>query len=163
MAFVLLGAACSPLPPPAAHAPVTSSSPFLRFFAGRTRGEGELRVIFRAPRRLHVESVGTLDVHGTLNLIQRIEEGTKPSRTREGRLREVAPGRLSGSLSDASGPLTGIATGNGVSLRYRMTGGLRVDQRITLAADGRTARNRTTIRRLGLVVGTIDETISKVD
>lgn len=153
----------SPLPAPAADAPAPSISPLLRFFEGRTSGEVVLRVMLSAPRSLHVESVGTLDASGTLSMTQRIDEPSKPSRTREARLIEIAPGRFAGTLSDATGPVTGTLTGDTLRLRYRIPGHLSVDQRITLAADGRSARNRSTIRRMNIVVGTITETITKLD
>jgi len=43
-----------------------------------------------------------------------------------------------------------------------MKGGLRVDQRLTLLRDARIAQNRMIVRKLGIAVATLDETISKV-
>jgi len=150
-------------PAPAADKPAQTVSPLLRFFEGRTRGDVRVRIILSTPRSLQVESVGTIDTDGTLILSQRIEEPSKPTRTREGRLSEVAPGRFAGTLSDATGPVTGGLEGDTLRLRYRIPGNLNIDQRITLAPDGRSARNRSTIRRMNLIVGTISETITKLD
>lgn len=150
-------------PAPAADMLAQTPSPLLRFFEGRTHGDVMVRIMLSGSRRLQVESVGTIDSDGTLSLSQRIEESSKPPRTREGRLSETAPGRFAGTLTDATGLVTGTQEGDTFRLRYRIPGNLTIDQRITLAPDGRTARNRATIRRLNLIVGTISETITKLD
>ncbi len=43
-----------------------------------------------------------------------------------------------------------------------MKGGLRVDQWLTLLRDARIAQNRMIVRKLGIAVATLDETIRKV-
>ena len=165
--FLILGG-CTTTRPSAASASVDlvsdyRTSPLLSFFEGRSRGDGVLRVIFRSPRNVHVETVGTLDAEGGLRLVQQIHEQRQPARSREGRLWQVTPGRLAGSLSDARGPVTGSVSGNRMRLRYRIADRLTVDQRVTLAPGGRTAHNRSTISRMGIVVATLDETITKLD
>lgn len=164
LAFSLLAAAPA-APAPAAVPPVLAAPALapLAFFEGRSRSAGTLRVMFRSPRTILVESHGVLAADGLLTLTQRIDEQHKPLRTRIFRLREVSPGRYAGSLSDASGPVTGELHGNRLRLGYRMAGGLRVDQRIRFTAAGRVARSRISIYRMGMLAGTLDETIGRIE
>ena len=56
----------------------------------------------------------------------------------------------------------GAVHGNRLDLRFRMAGGFAVEQRLYLRPDGRVALNRLTVRKLGIVVAVLDETITKV-
>lgn len=137
--------------------------PVARFFAGRTEGQGLLRVIMSGSRAIRVSSRGRLQPDGQIMLDQLIHEQDRPPRTRSWRLREVAPGRYAGTLSDAAGPVTGTAAGNRLHLSFPLRGGLLVDQWLTLAPDGRSARNILRVRKFGLTVGALDETIRRLD
>lgn len=75
----------------------------------------------------------------------------------------TAPGHYVGTLTDASGPVTGNVTGNRLDSRFRMKTGLRVEQVLDLSPDRKSAHNRLTVRKFGMVVVTLDETICKVD
>jgi len=134
----------------------------LRFFAGRTRGEGQLKVVFRARVPVTVRGAGRMD-GDTLVLDQVVEEGAKPSRTRRWRLRKVAPTRYEGTLTDARGIVVAEVDGPLLRLRFTSTGGFQVRQTLTLAADGRSAANRLEARRLGVIVATLDERIARID
>lgn len=135
----------------------------VRFFQGRTAGTGQLKVPLRSPIPVGVESVGRLQKDGELVLTQRIREGQKEQRTREWRIREVAPGRYSGTLSDAVGPVAGALLGNRLRLGYRMKGGLGVEQWLALARDGQSVHNLLVVRKFGLTVARLDETIRKLE
>lgn len=150
-------AACAGGPPPAASGPAFDA---LRFFEGRTRGSGELSIVLRKPRPLTVQGEGRLRPDGTLVLTQRVEQSGAAPRTRRWEIRRVAPGRYAGTLSDATGPFTGESSGNRLHLAYPSKQG-RVEQWLTLSPDGRTAENRLTVKRLGVVVATVSETIRK--
>lgn len=133
------------------------------FFEGRTAGRGVLKIAFRSPQDVHVESVGTRAPDGVLTVRQNIRQGDKAPRVREWRLREVAAGRYEGSLTDAVGPVLAQANANSLRLRYEMKGGFEVDQWLVFAHDGRSANNMMRIRKLGVIVGRLDETIRKLD
>lgn len=137
--------------------------PVARFFAGRTEGEGVLKVIMGGSRNVRVSSLGRSEADGAIVLDQTIQEEGKPARTRTWRLREVTPGRYAGTLSDAAGPVAGETAGNRLHLRFPMPGGLEAEQWLTLAPDGRSARNVLRVRKLGLVVAVMEETIRKLD
>jgi hypothetical protein len=134
----------------------------IAFFTGRTQGTGRLRPILSPGRAIDVQGEGRVDRDGTLILRQTVEERGKDPRRREWRIREVAPGRYAGTLSDAAGPVAGELVEGRLRLRYRMKGGLNVVQRIEAAPDGRSARNRMTISRLGVPVARLDETIRRI-
>ena len=135
----------------------------IRFFNGRTEGMGRLRVAFHKPVAVRVHGHGHVERDGALVLEQRVEEGDKPGRDRTWRIAEVAPGRYRGTLSDATGPVTGEMRGDELRLRFHSSGGIAIEQRLHLAPDGRAAANRLTARKLGIVVARLDETIRKVD
>lgn len=134
-----------------------------RFFAGRGHGDATLKVLFRAPVAVRVESRGELARDGTLLLDQTIREGDKPARTRRWRIRDLGGGRYGGTLTDADGPVTGSASGNRLTLGYTMHNGMQVRQALYLTPDGRSARNRLTVSRFGIRVAVLDERIAKED
>jgi hypothetical protein len=78
-------------------------------------------------------------------------------------MRRVASGSYTGSLTDAEGPVHVTVSGPRAHIKYRMPGGVKVDQQLTLQSDGRTLLNRLQVTKLGLRVATVDETIRKLD
>lgn len=142
-------------------ASVTSFDP-LRFFAGETRGVATLKVILRASRPVSVRGSGRIDHDGVLTLDQIVTEGDKPPRPRHWRLRQIAPGRYEGTLTDARGPVTGVVEGRTLRLAFTSTGGFRVRQTLTLQPDGRTLANRLEARRFGVRLAVLTERIVKL-
>jgi hypothetical protein len=135
----------------------------LRFFAGRTRGAAELKVILRARKPVSVRGTGTLQPDGSLVLDQVVTEGDKPPRDRRWHLRRVAPGRYAGTLTDARGPVEGVVTGNRMQLRFVSNDGFRIRQSLTLAPDGRSVANRLVAKRFGITVAVLTERIARLD
>ncbi len=134
----------------------------IRFFEGGTRGDGLFKVILRGSHRVTVQGRGRIE-GDTLILDQIVtREGTAP-KSRQWRIRATAPGRYTGTLTDAKGPITGETTGDRLHLRYTSTGGFAVEQWLTLSPDGRSAQNRLTAKRFGVTVASLDETIVKTD
>lgn len=165
-AALLLGivpSACvAPLAPPVSVAGAPSFSPE-RFFAGRTEGQGTIAIVARRRHGVHVLGTGEVAPDGTLTLSQTVTEDGKPSRQRQWRIRQVSPGHFVGTLSDATGPIVGDVDGNRLRLRFRMAGGLAAEQRLDLQPDGRTVSNVLMVRKLGIVVAVLNETIRKVE
>ena len=137
--------------------------PVMRFFEGSTGGQGRIKTAFGATRTLSVRSRGRIEPDGTLVLVQDVREAGKPGRTRTWRIRETAPGIFAGTLSDASGPVKGEVRGNRLHLTYRIKGGFDADQWLTLGPLGRSADNRMTVRKFGVVVAKVSETIRKLE
>lgn len=143
--------------------PGTASGPAfdpIAFFSGSTRGSGELSIVLRPPRPITVQGEGRVRADGTLVLRQRVEEERRPARTRRWELRRTGPGTYAGTLSDATGPVRAEASGNTLHIRYSSRQG-NVEQWLVLAPNGRSAQNRLTVKRLGVVVATVNETIRK--
>ncbi len=132
------------------------------FFVGRTEGTGTAHVIMSGRHGVRVHSRGRME-RGTLVIDQRVEEEGKPARTRTWRLTRSGANRITGSITDARGPVTGEVAGNVLRLRYRLADGPTVEQTITLHPGGRSARNRMTFRRFGLTVATVEEVIRRVE
>lgn len=162
-AAAMIGAASLWLAAPAAAADAPVFVPE-KFFAGRTAGDGSLRVLLGPARALKVRSRGRIMRDGTLVLTQRIEQDGEAPRSRVWRLRKLPEGRYAATLSDAVGPVSAEVTGSVLRVRYTMKGrlGLAIDQRLELEPDGRTVRNRLTASKLGLPVARVRETIRKL-
>lgn len=160
-ALALLLASCAGAP---RAATASAARPFLpeRFFAGRLDGAGTLKIVLHAPTTTHVTSVGRVGADGILLLDQHIEQQGKPARDRQWRIRPLGNGRYAGTLTDASGPVTGEVEGNRLHLGFPMKGGMRVDQWLTLSSDGQVAQNHLIVRKLFVTVATLEETIRKV-
>lgn len=154
-------AGCVTTPPverPSARAPIF---PVLAFFTGESEGEGLLKVATRPAKPVAVHSRGRME-GDTLILDQRVREADAAPRDRQWRLREVAPGRFAGTLTDATGLVVATATPGRLTIAYRMDGGLAVRQTLTIAANGRSARNIMSISLGPARVGVLDETIRKL-
>lgn len=133
-----------------------------RFFAGRTEGTGTVRIILSGSAEVRTQGQGRVMPDGSLVLEHVVHQQGAPVRRRTWRMRRVAPGRYSGTISDARGPVTAEANGNRVHVTYRTGEGHNVDQWITFNPDGRTATNRMTFRRFGMRVASLEETIRRV-
>ena len=159
--FALLLAACAGGPPPA----VTAAAPRFvaeRLFAGHLDGTGTLKVVLHAPSRTHVTSIGHVTADGVLVLDQHIEQQGSPARDRQWRIRPMPNGRYTGTLTDASGPVAGETEGNRLHLSFPMPGSMHVDQWLTLSSDGQVAQNHMIVRKLGVRVAVLEETIRKL-
>ena len=134
-----------------------------QFFVGRTEGEGRVSVMLSGSHAVRAHSRGWMDRAGALVIEQVVEEEGKPARRRSWRLVHSGANGLTGTLSDADGPVTGDVAGNVLHLSYRSNEGPYVEQWITLSPNGRTASNRMTFRRFGLGVATLEETIRRAE
>jgi hypothetical protein len=157
----VLAAACVAAPPRgglAAPDPVFSAE---RFFSGRTEGEASLKIIFKHSQPVRVHGVGHVEPDGTLVLVQQVEQAGKPPSRREWRIRPDGPGRYTGTLTGATGIVTGKVAGNRLSLRFSGKGGLHYRQWLYLESGGQVARNRMTVRKMGIRVASLSETITR--
>ena len=150
---------CSSIRLPAAE---QASLDPIAFFTGRTFGTGTLKVALSSSTSIVVESVGRPEPGGLL-LRQTIREGDKPPRVREWRIRREAPGRYTGTLTEAEGPVSLTTRGPRALIRYRMKDGLAVEQQLALQPDERTILNDLQVSKWGLRVARLRETIRKAD
>jgi len=150
MRSVLLAAATLALAAPAAASP-SSDSP-LAFFEGRTVSEGNTKVVMKKPYKARSQGVGRIEPDGALLLVQQVEEGGEPRKERRWRIRQIAPNRFAGTMSEAVGPVNVEKVGTRFRFRFRMKNGLAVEQWLTPLADGMSARSTLTVRKLGIPV-----------
>ena len=134
----------------------------MAFFAGRSRGEGELAKLFSRPVKVTVDSFGRVQ-GDTLILDQTIQEGRSAPSVRRWTMKPVAPNRYSGSLTDATGPVNVIVSGSRADIRYTAKAGFEIEQQLVLQNDGKTILNRLTAHKFGVRVATLNETIRKLN
>lgn len=134
----------------------------MAFFLGRTHGEGELDKLFSRPVRVAVDSVGRRQ-GDMLVLDQTIYEGRSPPSVRRWTMRPVGINRYSGTLTDATGPVSVVVSGSHADIRYKTKSGFEVEQELVLQSDGKTILNRLRAHKLGIRVAALDETIRKLN
>lgn len=162
LAVPLIAAGCATAPPQEGYEAAGPTFSAQIFFSGRTEGDGQVRIVLAASHPIRVHGTGHIEADGTLVLDQTVEAAGKPAKQRQWRIRQVAPGRYAGMLTDATGPVAGDVSGNRLHLAFRMKGRLDVQQWLTLAPDARSARNHMIVRKFGVVVAVLDETIRKL-
>ena len=131
----------------------------MRFFEGRTEGVSTVKILAKKAYRSKTVGKGTIRSDGVLELIQRVEDEGKPAHNRTWHIREVAPGRFLGTMSEAHGPVTIDTVGGRFRLRFKMDGHVSVEEWLTPQPGGRSATNKMTIRKFGIVVGSSEGTI----
>ena len=162
LALLALAACVSAPPRPALDAPAPAFVPE-RFFAGPTHGDGHLRILLGGSHQVQVEGRGHSEADGTLVLDQTVRrDAAKPS-TRQWRIHMTRPGHYAGTLSDARGRVTGDVQGNRLRLAFTGKDGFAVEQYLYLQPGGQVALNRMTVRKFGVPVAALTETITRRD
>ena len=159
VAFLAL-TACTAAAPPEATQAGPAFDP-IAFFTGTSHGDGQLDQIMKSARTVIVDNVGTPEADGSITLAQQIvTQGDKP-RDRVWRLKQVAPGRYAGSLTDANGPVETVAIGRAIRIRYPMKSGLQVEQWLVALPGGTALDNRLSVTKWGMNVASLHERIEK--
>ena len=135
-------------------------------FGGLSEGNGTLKLLFRKKQTFHVESHGFKQSGGTFRLDQTITFQGKPPQNRFWVLKMVSSNQYNdngyiGTLSNASGSVTGHTDGSRLYLRYRIKGPLVMHQTLELMPDGNTIDNVGKITLFGLPIGFLKETITR--
>ena len=139
------------------------SKPFdpVAFFTGTTHGRGTLNELLGKTKKTSAQSVGRVDKDGWLILDQKVDVQGDPLRLRHWRLKQVSPGRFTGTLSEAKGPVDVAVVGQSIRIRYVMKDGIKVDQTLTPLPGGKALDNHSTFRKFGMKVATLVERIEK--
>ena len=145
----------------AAPAHATAFNP-VEFFRGKTHGEGMLKIIFQSPKKMTVDSQGRAESDGSLVLEQVVHEPGKDPRTRYWRLRQTAPDRFEGTLTDAATPVRVDVTRGSIRIRYTGKDHLNFDQLLT-PVSATEVHDQIRVTRFGITVAHFDETIRKLD
>ena len=132
-----------------------------RFFEGETTGTGTLKVMMSKAKTLTDRGTGRTERDGTVVLDQVVEEPGAPTRKRQWRLRQTAPGKIEGTLSDAKGPVIGEFANNVLHMRYTMKDGVKVEQWLRLSPDGQQAANRMVFKKFGMTVATLEGSVRR--
>lgn len=166
--FVCLLAALA-LAPGGAQMRLSAATPAARaafdpvtFFTGPTEGRGTLKKILSSPQATHVTGFGAVRPDGVLVIDQTVRAEGEKTTSRHWEIHEIQPGIYSGTISDAKGVVTAKVAGDQMQLRYTTRNGFSVAQLLTATADGRTLHNAMKIRKFGIAVATVDETIQKL-
>jgi hypothetical protein len=138
----------------------TIASP-LRFFEGATESVGTLSIAMHRPRSSRSHGIGSIAPDGSLRLVQRVEDEGQPPHLRHWNIRQISPGRFTGSMSEATTPLRIEQVGDRYRFRFRMKGGLTVEEWLTPNAGGRSADNELTVRKFGIAVATFRGVVRK--
>lgn len=143
--------------------PLQASRPTdpLRFFEGRTEYVSTMKLLARKPYRSRTVGEGEIAEDGSLHLVQRVHDEGKPTHERRWHMRKVGSGRFAGTMSEARGPVTVDEIGGRYRFRFRMKGGIAVEQWLTPVSHS-AARSRLTVRKLGLTVGKSEGMIRKL-
>jgi Protein of unknown function (DUF3833) len=134
-----------------------------QFFVGRTTSTGTATILMRGSHIVRDRGRGRIERGNVLILEQVVEEQGQPPRRRTWRLVRTADNRITGAISDATGPVTGNVRGNVIHLSYRSMEGTSVEQWIALDPGRRTARNRMVYSRMGVTVATVETVIRRLD
>lgn len=134
----------------------------IRFFEGSTVGESTVNIIFHKPYGSKTTGQGRINADGSLDLVQHVEEDGKAPFQRRWHMKPIAPGRWSGTMTDAVGPVSADQVGNRYRFRFSMKDNVRVEQWLTPLPGGKSARNEATIRKHGFVVGHSNGIIRKM-
>ncbi|HEU0311121.1 MAG TPA: hypothetical protein VFR36_07890 [Sphingomicrobium sp.] len=134
----------------------------LRFFEGRTESIATIKLIMKKPYQSRSIGRGDIQPDGSLLLVQRVEDEGKPPHDRRWHIREIEPGRFTGTMSEAKGPVTIDEVGGRYRFRFKMKGNVSVEQWVTPMPGGRAATTTVTIRKMGITVGQSEGTIRKL-
>jgi len=134
----------------------------LEFFEGRTESTGTIKVVLKKAFKTHSSGIGKIGADGALLLVQRVEDEGKPSRERRWKIRETSPGKFTGTMSEATGPIAIEEVDGRYRFRFKMKGGLSVEQWVIPNPGGKSAKNTMTIKKLGVTVATGTGTIRKL-
>ena len=145
--LALLGASASAV----SSSPDRQTDP-MRFFEGKTESISTIKLMMRKTYRSRTIGSGEID-DGILKLVQRVHEEGKAPYDRRWRMRQVAPGRFTGSMSEAAGPVTVEQVGERYRFRFKMKGNVSIEQWLMPLPGGTSARTRLSIRKMGLTVG----------
>ena len=136
----------------------------VRFFSGHTRSSGVFENRAGEPtKRVRTETWGRM-VGDELRMEQELFVDGEPRQRRSWRMRRLDAHHFEGTANDIIGKVRGEAYGN--YFRWTFTLALkpgnslfnvRMTQHMYLQPDGRTMVNRSTIRKLGVVVAQVTE------
>ena len=120
-----------------AAAPDKPALDMTSFFAGKSHADNIIKIAMQRPHKLIVDTIGGRNKEGDFVLIDTVQEEGKPDRKRTWVMRQAGDNRYTGYLSDASGPVDVVASGDTATIRYTMKDGGLEDRPVDPDAGGR--------------------------
>lgn len=134
----------------------------LRFFEGRTDSVGTMKTFMKRTQRVESIGRGTIGPDGALTLVQQVyDEGEAPHQ-RIWHIRQVAPTRFEGTMSEATGPIVIEQVGDGYRFRFKLKGGLTAEQWLIPNRDGNSGSSLLTVRKFGMTVARSQATVRRL-
>ena len=157
----ILGGAliCAAILPASADAGIRQP---LRFFEGRTEMVSTVKVIMKKPYRSRTLGDGRILDDGSLTLLQHVYDEGQPPKQQKWTVHQVGPGRYSGTMTEAVGPVAVDEVNGRYRFKFKIKGNLAVEQWLTPAPDGNSARSKLTVRKFGMKVASAAGTVRKV-
>lgn len=146
----------------AASVPSPSTANPLYFFEGRTESTGVMRVMFGRPSRTHSVGQGRVEGDGSLSLVQKVDDEGKPAHERRWHIRLTGKGRFVGTVSEASSKVVIDEVSGRYRFRFRVKGGMAVEQWMEALPDGASVRYSTSVRKFGMKVAAGKGIIRKI-
>jgi hypothetical protein len=159
LSFLASAALLAVVPGDAADAQRTTEP--MRFFEGGTEMVSVVKVMMKKPYRSRTIGQGQILPDGTLSLVQQVHDAGKPAQRRHWRIKQTDSDSFRGTMSDAVGPVYVDEINDDFRFKFKLKGNLVVEQWVTPLADGKSARTRMTVRKLGMRVATSEGMIRK--
>jgi hypothetical protein len=134
----------------------------LQFFNGKTEMNSTVKVVMKKPYKSRTLGSGRLNGDGVLALSQMVYDEGRFSVQRNWKIRQVTPGHYAGSMSEAVGPVTVDEVDGRYRFKFKMKGGLAVEQWMTPMPGGNAAKSNVTVRKLGMKVASSTGVIRKL-
>lgn len=136
----------------------------VRFFTGRTRSWGVLENRSGEPTGIvRTEGTGEPDGPDGVRFVQQVRLDDDPAQVRDWRMRRIGPGRFQATANDMVGTAVGEAAGRTFHWSWTLATkpgdplrNVTMDQWMYQMDDGAVV-NRTTIRKLGVVLAEVTE------
>lgn len=132
------------------------------FFEGVTETTGTLKVVMRSPVHTYCISRGELRPDGALIIVQRVEDEGKQPYVRRWLVKQITPTHFVGTMSQATGPVSIDEIGNRFRFRFRMSGGLSIEEWLTPLPGGRSAKSSISVHKFGIPVATSEGMVRKL-
>ena len=134
----------------------------LQFFSGKTEMNSTVKVIMKKAYKSRTLGNGRILGDGSLALAQQVFEEGETAKQRNWKIRQLKPGHYAGSMTEAIGPVIVDEIDGRYRFKFKMKGGLSVEQWMTPMPGGNAARSNTTVRKLGMKVATSTGVIRKL-
>ena len=134
----------------------------LQFFSGKTEMTSTVKVIMNKPFKSRAVGLGHILGDGSLALAQQVFDDGEAAKQRNWKIRQVAPGHYSGSMTEAVGPVVVDEIDGRYRFKFKMKGNLAIEQWLTPQPGGASARSTMTVRKFGMKVASSVGVIRKL-